>query len=240
MKMSLVTAGVTSALGKAKTSISNFATSANQKLGSVAKLVSMGLTAAFVAFAKKAIDYGSAMSDMAEQNRISTDALQVLSAVALKAGVGIQDITRAMRNANIRTQEAIDGNTKYKEALERLNLNLTEFSKLPTERKLEEIAKAYKNAGKSQQAYTDVAVILGTKAGPKMLEVLKMLSELPPSPAIIAPTIITDEIALVTDIKGVCKVAGTLEINSKPRNMDNISINAKKTASMITLRYKCF
>jgi hypothetical protein len=36
-----------------------------------------------------------------------------------------------------------------------------------------------------------------------MVDVLKILSELPAKPAIIAPTIITDEIALVTDIKGV-------------------------------------
>jgi hypothetical protein len=36
-----------------------------------------------------------------------------------------------------------------------------------------------------------------------MLEVLNIVSELPAKPAIIAPTIITDEIALVTDIKGV-------------------------------------
>ena len=46
---------------------------------------------------------------------------------------------------------------------------------------------------------------------PKMLEVLNTLSELPDSPAIIAPTIITDEIALVTDIKGVCKDGVTLQ-----------------------------
>ena len=38
---------------------------------------------------------------------------------------------------------------------------------------------------------------------PKMLEVLKMLSEDPAKAAIIAPTIITYEIALVTDISGV-------------------------------------
>ena len=45
---------------------------------------------------------------------------------------------------------------------------------------------------------------------PKILEVLKMLSEFPDKPAIIAPTIITEEIALVTDIKGVCKDGVTL------------------------------
>jgi hypothetical protein len=38
---------------------------------------------------------------------------------------------------------------------------------------------------------------------PKMLEVLNIVLEFPANPAIIAPTIMTDEIALVTDIKGV-------------------------------------
>ena len=46
---------------------------------------------------------------------------------------------------------------------------------------------------------------------PKMLEVLNTLSELPDNPAIIAPTMITDEIALVTDIRGVCKDGVTLQ-----------------------------
>ena len=46
---------------------------------------------------------------------------------------------------------------------------------------------------------------------PNILEVLKILSEFPANPAIIAPTIITDEIALVTDIKGVCKEGVTLQ-----------------------------
>ena len=45
---------------------------------------------------------------------------------------------------------------------------------------------------------------------PKILEVLKILSEFPANPAIIAPTIITEEIAFVTDISGVCKEGVTL------------------------------
>ena len=46
---------------------------------------------------------------------------------------------------------------------------------------------------------------------PKILDVLNTLSELPDNPAIIAPTIMTEEIALVTDIKGVCKDGVTLQ-----------------------------
>tara|TARA_B100001093_G_scaffold51045_1_gene43325 strand:- start:1383 stop:1583 length:201 start_codon:yes stop_codon:yes gene_type:complete len=46
---------------------------------------------------------------------------------------------------------------------------------------------------------------------PKIFELLNILSELPANPAIIAPTIITDDMALVTDIKGVCKEGVTLQ-----------------------------
>ena len=45
---------------------------------------------------------------------------------------------------------------------------------------------------------------------PKILDVLKILSEVPAKAAMIAPTIITDEIALVTDIKGVWRDGVTL------------------------------
>ena len=45
---------------------------------------------------------------------------------------------------------------------------------------------------------------------PRILEIVKTLSVLPAKPAIIAPTIITDDIALVTDISGVCKDGVTL------------------------------
>ena len=45
---------------------------------------------------------------------------------------------------------------------------------------------------------------------PKILEILKILSGFPDNPAMIAPTIITDEIALVTDINGVCNDGVTL------------------------------
>jgi hypothetical protein len=46
---------------------------------------------------------------------------------------------------------------------------------------------------------------------PKRLDILKTLSEFPASPAMIAPTIITDEIAFVTDIRGVCREGVTLQ-----------------------------
>ena len=46
---------------------------------------------------------------------------------------------------------------------------------------------------------------------PRILEIVNVLSEFPANPAIIAPTIITDEMAFVTDINGVCKDGVTLQ-----------------------------
>ena len=44
-----------------------------------------------------------------------------------------------------------------------------------------------------------------------MLDNSKLTSEDKPAAATIAPTIITDEIALVTDIRGVCNEGVTLQ-----------------------------
>ncbi len=46
---------------------------------------------------------------------------------------------------------------------------------------------------------------------PKILDILNTLLDDPASAAIIAPTIMTDEIAFVTDIKGVCRDGVTLQ-----------------------------
>ena len=46
---------------------------------------------------------------------------------------------------------------------------------------------------------------------PKIFDVSKILSVEPANAAIIAPTIMTDDIALVTDINGVCSDGVTLQ-----------------------------
>ena len=71
---------------------------------------------------------------------------------------------------------------------------------------------------------------------PKILEMLKILSEFPASPAMIAPTIITDEIAFVTDISGVCKEGVTLHTTKYPIKIERIkilSLNIKGSISII-------
>lgn len=131
----------------------------------------------FIGLAKRAIDTGSKISDLSEQLRINAEALQTLNAVAIKAGVDQGSLERALRNVSIRTQEALDGNKMYAESFERLGIDLATFTKLPTEKKLELIAKAYAKSGKSQEAFADIAQVLGQRAGPKMLEVLRRIND---------------------------------------------------------------
>lgn len=131
----------------------------------------------FTSMAKKAIDTGSRISDLSEQLRINAESLQVLMAVAAKAGVQQSILEKALMSVTIRTQEALDGNKLYAESFERLGLNLETFANLGTDQKIVEIAKAYEKAGKSQEAYADIASILGTRAGPKMLEILRRIND---------------------------------------------------------------
>ena len=131
----------------------------------------------FTAMANKAINAGSAISDLSEQLRINSRSLQVLMAVAAKAGVAQSILEKALMSVTIRTQEAMDGNKMYAESFQRLGIDLKEFAKLPTEQKLVVIANAYKSAGKSQEAFADIASVLGTRAGPKMLEILRRIAD---------------------------------------------------------------
>ena len=55
----------------------------------------------------------------------------------------------------------------------------------------------------------EVAKIIARK--PKIFDSSKISSETPANAAIIAPTIITEEMAFVTDINGVCKEGVTLQ-----------------------------
>ena len=170
LKFSLDSSGVTKTLNSTKASIKNFAASAVSSFGLVAG------AAGFGALSNSAIDLGSRISDMALQLNIGTDELQVLEHAARISGVEIGILERALRNVQLRTQEAVNGNKSYSAAFHRLGIDIAEFNRLPTEKKLEKIAIAQRDAKDQTSAYNDVAIILGQRAGPKMQEVLQQLA----------------------------------------------------------------
>lgn len=162
---------------------SSKARAVTKKIGSMFKSIGgaavgmLGLGSATSAIFKtiEAINLGSKLSDLATQTMTAVEAFQVLKFAATRAGVSQEILERALRNVNKRSQEAADGNARYANAMRRLGLNVQKFNALPSERKMEAIALAVKNAKDQQQAYVDVSAILGDRAGPKMLEVLDQL-----------------------------------------------------------------
>lgn len=170
LKFSLDSSGIKKGLARAQASIAGFAKNAISQFGAIAGAAGFGM------LSKSAIDLGSRISDMATQLNIGTDELQALEFAANEAGVEIGILERALRNVQNRTQEAINGNKRYREALERLGINIENFKKLAVEKKLEQIAIAQQNATDKASAYNDVAIILGERAGPKMAEILQRLA----------------------------------------------------------------
>jgi len=75
-----------------------------------------------------------------------------------------------------------------------------------------------------------------TAKNPNMFENDILLPSIELKDAIIAPTIITEEIALVTDIRGVCRDGVTLQTTKYPINIERIkilSLNIKGSISII-------
>jgi hypothetical protein len=157
-------------LANAKKSVKGFGASIGGLGGLIAAAGLKGL-------AMSAINTGSRISDLSEQLRINAESLQALQVAAEKAGVSQSSLERSLRNLTIRTQEAKDGNLTYGDAFERLGLNIEKFSKLPTEKKLVAVSIAFAKAGKSQEAFADVANILGQRAGPELMEILRRLAD---------------------------------------------------------------
>ena len=118
LKFSLDSSGIKKGIARAQASIAGFVKNAISQFGAIAGAAGFGM------LSKSAIDLGSRISDMATQLNMGTDELQALEFAANEAGVEIGILERALRNVQNRTQEAINGNKRYREALERLGINI--------------------------------------------------------------------------------------------------------------------
>lgn len=181
VKVGLNDAGFKTGLAKLKaTALSFKASFGGMFSGFGSNMLSMlglgGGIAGLTMLARKSIETGSQISDLATQLRIGSTELQVLNSLARDAGVDLTKLETTLRNVNQRTIDACDGNETYREAFARLGIDLKSFVELPLEQKLTAVANAYKNSGESLTALNDISTIFGTKTGPQMLEILDRIS----------------------------------------------------------------
>ena len=125
---------------------------------------------------RKAISFGSEMSDLATRTRTTVKEFMVFRDAARDAGLEQSILERALRNTNIRIQEAVDGNKSYGDAVRRLGLNLEQLQGKTTAEKFISIAVAAEAAADKSEAFEDVADLLGQRAGPALTEVLRRLA----------------------------------------------------------------
>jgi hypothetical protein len=130
---------------------------------------------AFVA--KIGIDLGSKITDLSAQADMSTEAFQVLSLAAMDSGVSMEEVSKAMVKMRQSVQEAREGNAGMVASLDKLNLSAAGLQALAPERQFELIASRISTATDRQSALNAAMDILGTKNAPKLLAVLKQLSE---------------------------------------------------------------
>lgn len=180
-KIGLNSAGFKTGLAQCRMAASSFKKSVGGMFSGIGSQIlgAFGLSAGVAGLGmltRKAIETGSQISDMATHLRIGTTELQVLQSVARDAGVDMSKFEMALNNLNLRTAEACEGNDKYREAFERLGIDLRKFASLPMEQKLAAIANGYKKSGESLVSLNDVSTLLGQKAGPQLLEVLDRIS----------------------------------------------------------------
>lgn len=176
MKMSLDSSGVKRGLAKASASIRNFSSQAMERLGAVARLASIGLVAAFVAFSKKAIDLGSQLSDIAISTGFATEQFQVFRGALIDAGGKAESMEKAINNMQKAVVQGGEGMTTFTRAFDRIGLSAETLRNLSPEEQFQTIGKAIAGAADQQGAYTSAMEIFGTKVAPRMMEVFKRLS----------------------------------------------------------------
>ena len=112
------------------------------------------------------------IEDMANQLRMGKSEFQSLAYAAKLAGVEESKLVQTLQTLNQRTIDACDGNDTYRDALNRLGIDLKNFADQSPEKRFEMLGVAFKNSGESLTALNDISTILGQKTAPQLLEVL--------------------------------------------------------------------
>jgi len=126
---------------------------------------------------KGAIEYGSAVSDAAVATQTGMESLQVFRYAATQAGAKVEQMDKALISLNKSGVDAANGMSTSTRAFDSLGIKVSEFNKLPTEKKFELIAQQVAGAKDQNVAMNNAMAIMGTENAPKLMEVLQKLGK---------------------------------------------------------------
>ena len=177
VRIGLNSAGFKTGLAQCRMAAGNFKKSVGGMFSGIGSQIlgALGVSAGIAgisALTQKTIEFGGHIEDMANQLRMGKSEFQSLAYAAKLAGVEESKLVQTLQTLNQRTIDACDGNDTYRDALNRLGLDLKNFADQSPEKRFEMLGVAFKNSGESLTTLNDISTILGQKTAPQLLEVL--------------------------------------------------------------------
>lgn len=131
---------------------------------------------AIVAATKKVVGLASEIRHAADNLEISTDEFQGLTAQALRYGVSVEGITKALGKLATSQGKVSEGDKEYIDALKLLNIEQAAFVRASPAEALAMIAKGYAGAENRAEAFSAVSDLVG-RSGKNLTAFMKELAE---------------------------------------------------------------
>lgn len=162
-------------LGRASNVAANFSSGVKKALGALG----VGLSAtAFVAFGKSIVDLGGHITDLAAEADMPAKTFQVISGLAMDAGLAMEDTAKAAENLRSALQKASEnGADPLNEKLRKLHLTADGLKALNQGEQWQVIGQRVAEAANKQEAYNTVSELFGAKLGPKLRTTLDELAK---------------------------------------------------------------
>ena len=157
-----------------KGSIQKLSSSLGSLKGVIAGAFSVG---AIVNLTKQAIQFGSTISDLADQAGLSTDQFQALELAALDAGVSQDKIRTAMSKLSVVMGQAKSGMKTYVDLFEKVGISQEALVDMNPSQVFEKLAKTMSESERGTVEFGAALEILGTRSGAQLVEVMRKVNE---------------------------------------------------------------
>lgn len=124
-------------------------------------------------FTKTLVTNAEQIVNSADAARMGAENFQVFARLAKEGGVSVEQLTRGLDAMEKKIADAADGVKAAKVPFEDLGLNINQLKTLAPEQQFELIARSVVGAKDQTKAFADAMDIIGLRAGPRLLEVLK-------------------------------------------------------------------
>ena len=133
--------------------------------------------AVLIGAAKRAIEFGSTLTDLSKQSGLTTDQFQALEIMAIRAGVPIEKLRAAMLKLNVVMGQAKAGMKTYVDLFQRAGVTTEELNTLDPAQIFERLAQTAATASAGSSELGAVLELLGTRSAGQLKEVFEELNK---------------------------------------------------------------